>query len=165
VITFKGAPLTLVGPELKVGDALPDTALTATDLSPVTLSSYRGRTLVVSAVPSLDTSVCDLQTRRFSEEAARLGDEIRIVTVSMDLPFAQKRWCGAAGVDNMTTLSDYQDKAFALKTGLLIKELQLFARAVLIADKQGIIRYIQVVPEVGREPDYDGVLAALKTIQ
>jgi len=161
-VTFKGNPMTLIGPPLKIGDKLPEATLTAADLSPAELSSYRGRTLVVSTVPSLDTPVCDRQTRRFSEEAARLGDDIKIVTVSMDLPFAQKRWCGAAGVENMTTLSDYRDKAFARKTGLLIEELQLFARSVLIADSQGVVRYIQIVPEVSQEPDYESVLAALK---
>lgn len=165
VITFKGTPLTLTGPELKVGDKLPNATLTANDLSPVELASFQGKVLVVSTVPSLDTPVCDKQTRRFSEEAAKLSEEIEIVTVSLDLPFAQKRWCGAAGVENMQTLSDYKDRQFAQDAGLLIKELQLLARGVIIADAEGTVKYIQIVPEVGSEPDYAEVLKALHAIQ
>lgn len=165
VVTFKGSPLTLAGPELKVGDKLPDATLVKTDLTPINLSAYQGKTLVVSTVPSLDTPVCDKQTHRFSEEADKLGENVQIVTVSMDLPFAQKRWCGATGIENMVTLSDYKDRQFAQASGLLIKELQLLARTVIIADREGTVRYIQIVPEVGQEPDYADVLKALRDIQ
>jgi thiol peroxidase len=165
IITFKGGPLTLVGPELKVGQMLPDAALTAPDLSEVKISSFRGRILIVSTVPSLDTGICDLQTRRFNEEAKKLADKAVILTVSRDLPFAQKRWCGAAGAEYVKTASDYKGAEFAKASGLLIKELHLLARSVIIADKTGKITYIQIVPEVASEPDYEAVLAALKTMQ
>jgi thiol peroxidase len=162
VITFKGGPLTLVGPELKVGQKAPDAALTANDMSEVRLSSFAGKIVVLSCVPSLDTPVCDIQTHKFNEKAGQMGNDVVILTVSMDLPFAQKRWCGAAGVEHVKTLSDYKDAQFARAYGLLIKELHLVARAVIVLDKQQIIRYIQVVPEVTTEPDYGAVLEAVK---
>jgi thiol peroxidase len=165
VITFKGGPLTLLGPELKVGQMIPDAALTAPDLSEVKVSSFRGKTLIVSTVPSLDTPVCDLQTKRFNEESKKLSGQAVILTVSMDLPFAQKRWCGAAGAEHVKTASDYKGAEFAKASGLLIKELHLLARSVIIADKTGKIAYIQIVPEVSTEPDYQAVLSALKKMQ
>lgn len=162
IITFKGGPLTLFGPELKVGQSLPEVTLTANDLSDLSFSSFRGKTLIISTVPSLDTPVCDLQTKRFNEEAKKLGDDIVILTVSMDLPFAQSRWCGAAGAEHVKTASDYKGADFAKASGLLIKELHLLARSVIITDKTGKITYIQIVPEVTSEPDYDAVLEALQ---
>ena len=162
VITFQGGPLTLLGRELKVGQPLPDLTLASNDLSDVTTSSFKGKILVISTVPSLDTPVCDLQTKRFNEEAKQLGEDVVILTVSMDLPFAQARWCGAAGAEHVQTASDYKGAEFAKATGLLIKELHLLARSVIIADKTGKITYIQVVPEIASEPDYDAVLVALK---
>jgi thiol peroxidase len=165
VITFKGGPLTLVGPELKVGQKAPDAVLTANDLSAVKISSFAGKIVVLSCVPSLDTPVCDIQTHKFNEKAGQLGNEVVVLTVSMDLPFAQKRWCGAAGVDHVKTLSDYKGAQFAGAYGLLIKELHLVARAVIVLDKQQVIRYIQVVPEVTTEPDYDAVLQAVKGLR
>ena len=165
VITFKGGPLTLVGPELKVGQKAPDAVLTANDLSAVAISSYAGKTVVLSCVPSLDTPVCDIQTHKFNEKAGQMGGDVVILTVSMDLPFAQKRWCGAAGVDHVKTLSDYKTAQFAEAYGLLIKELHLVARAVIVLDKQQVVRYIQLVPEVSTEPDYDKVLQAVKGLQ
>ncbi len=165
VITFKGGPLTLVGPELKVGQKAPDAVLTANDLSAVQVASFAGKIVVLSCVPSLDTPVCDTQTRKFNEKAGQMGGEVVVLTVSMDLPFAQKRWCGAAGVDHVQTLSDYKGAQFASAYGLLIKELHLVARAVIVLDKQQVIRYIQVVPEVTTEPDYDAVLQAVKGLR
>jgi len=164
VVTMKGNPLTLVGKELKVGDAAPDVELVDNDLKAVRLSSFRGKACVVSAVPSLDTPVCDMETRRFNQEAAKLGDQVVILTVSMDLPFAQKRWCGAAGVDKVKTLSDHREAAFGEAFGVLIKGLRLLARAIFVIDQKGILRYIQLVKEVAQEPDYNAVLGAVKKL-
>ena len=162
VVTLKGNPLTLVGNEIKVGEKAPDSTLVGNDLSQVRVSSFFGQVLVLSAVPSLDTPVCDTETRRFNEEAARLGQEVKIVTISMDLPFAQKRWCGSAGVDNVVTLSDHRNAAFGQDYGVLIKDLRLLARAVFVVDKEGVLRYVQLVKEVADEPDYDEVLAEIR---
>ena len=137
IITIEGQPLTLVGRPVKVGDQALEAELLDNDLNPVKLSSFRGKVCLVSAVPSLDTPVCDLSTRRFNAEAAGLGRDVVILTISTDLPFAQKRWCGAAGVDQVVTLSDHKETAFGLAYGLLIKELRLLARAVLVVDRQG----------------------------
>jgi thioredoxin-dependent peroxiredoxin len=163
-VTMKGKPLTLLGTELKVGDMAPDVNLVANDLSVVKLSSYRGKVCIISAVPSLDTSVCSMETRRFNVESAKLGPDIIILTVSMDLPFAQKRWCGAEGVERVITLSDYRNADFGKAYGVLIKELHLLARTVFVIDKQGVIRYIQAVKELATEPDYNAVLDAVKKI-
>lgn len=160
LISMKGNPLTLLGPEIKTGDPAPDFRVMDTDLNPVTLSDLQQKVLIISAVPSLDTPVCDMETRRFNTEAAGLSDEIKIVTVSMDLPFAQKRWCGAAGVDQVLTVSDHQEASFGLSYGVLIKELRLLARAVFILDQSRTVRYVQLVPEVSEEPDYDPILRA-----
>lgn len=164
VITRRGNPLTLMGDELRVGDAAPEFVVLDNDLSPVTLSSCRGKVCIISSVPSLDTPVCDTETRRFNEEAGKLGDEVVILTVSMDLPFAQKRWCGLAGVDKVTTLSDHRDAAFGKAYGVLIKELRLLARAVFVVDREGRIQYIQLVKELTEEPDYEAVLDAVKKL-
>ncbi len=160
-VTFQGNPLTLVGNELKVGDKAPDVELLGNDLSPVKISSYQGKVVVLVTVPSLDTPVCDLETRQFNERAASLGDDVVILTVSLDLPFAQKRWCGAAGVERLTTLSDHWEGAFGQAYGLLIKELRLLARAVFVVDKTGVVRYVELVKEITHEPDYDAPLGAV----
>jgi thiol peroxidase len=165
VITFFGNPLTLIGPSLEPGDAAPDATLLDNDLNPVKLSSYRGKTCIISAVPSLDTPVCDMETRRFNQEAAAMDDDTVILTVSMDLPFAQKRWCGAAGADKVTTLSDHLNADFGTAYGVLIKELRLLARTVYIVDKEGVVQYVQRVKENTEEPDYDAVLKALSDIK
>ncbi len=162
LVTMKGNPLTLMGSAPQVGDKAPDAVLLNNELQPVNLSDYRGQICVVSSVPSLDTPVCDMETRRFNQEAESLGQDVKILTVSMDLPFAQKRWCGAAGVDHVITLSDHRDAAFGKEFGVLIKELRLLARAVFIIDREGVIRYIQLVQELSQEPDYDAILSALK---
>jgi len=164
VITFKGNPLTLVGTELKVGDRMPDVTVLGNDLNPVQLSSFKGKVCVVSVVPSLDTPVCDMQTRKFNEAAGGLGDNVAVLTLSMDLPFAQARWCGAAGVDQVVTLSDHRNAAFGEATGLLIKELRLLARAVYVVDQNGVIQYRQLVKEVTEEPDYRAALEAVKKL-
>ncbi len=160
-VTMKGKPLTLVGKQVKVGDSAPDFEVLANDLSPVKLSDFRGRVCVISVVPSLDTPVCDIQTRRFNEEAAALGRDVVVLTISMDLPFAQKRWCGAAGIKNVQTLSDHRNAAFGKAFGVLIDELRLLARAVFVVDADGIIRYKQVVEELTSEPDYDAAIGAV----
>lgn len=164
VITFKGNPMTLLGPELKVGDTAPEFAAVDTTLAPVTLESSTGKIRIISAVPSLDTPVCDAETRRFNQEAAALPESVVVLTVSLDLPFAQKRWCGAAGIDRVTTLSDYRERSFGLNYGVLIKELLLLARCIFVVDASNTIRYIQQVPEVTSEPDYAAVLAAVKQL-
>ena len=162
LIKMKGNPLTLLGGETKVGDKMPAASLLDNGLAPVDLSSYQGKVLLISSVPSLDTPVCDMETRRFNSEAAALGPEVVVLTVSMDLPFAQKRWCGAAGVDRVVTLSDHREASFGQAYGVLIKELRLLARAVWVVDKKGVIRYQQLVEETTEEPDYDAALAAAR---
>lgn len=161
-VTMKGNPLTLIGDEVKVGQKAPNFTAVANDLTQVELTKFLGKTVVISAVPSLDTPVCDKETRRFNEEAGKLGKDVTVLTLSMDLPFAQKRWCGAANIQHVTTLSDYQQADFGSKYGLLIKGLRLLARAVIVIDKNGIVQYKQIVPEVTHEPDYDAVLQAVK---
>jgi thiol peroxidase len=164
IITFKGNPMTLLGPELKTGDRAPDFRVVDTSLTPVSLASYAGKIKVISAVPSLDTPVCDTETRRFNQEAASLPENVVVLTISLDLPFAQKRWCGAAGIDRVSTLSDYQERSFASAYGMLIKELKLLSRAIFVIDASDTIRYIQQVPEVTSEPDYAAVLAAVQSL-
>jgi thiol peroxidase len=162
IVTFKGNPFTLLGPALKAGDKAPDFRVVDTALTPVSLADFKGKIKIFSAVPSLDTPVCDMETRRFNQEAAQLPDNMVILTISMDLPFAQSRWCGAAGIDRVKTLSDYREKSFALAYGVLIKELQLLTRSIFIVDSADTVRYIQIVAEITAEPDYAAVLAAAK---
>jgi thiol peroxidase len=164
IVTFKGNPVTLVGPELKVGAKAPDFTVVDNGLAPVTLASSAGKIRIISTVPSLDTPVCDTETRRFNQEAAGLPENVVVLTVSLDLPFAQKRWCGAAGIDRVTTLSDYRERSLGTAYGVVIKELVLLSRAVFVVDPQDVIRYIQIVPEVTSEPDYAAVLAAVKNL-
>ncbi|MDP2654160.1 MAG: thiol peroxidase [Candidatus Omnitrophota bacterium] len=164
LVTLKGNPMILLGNEIKAGEPAPDCTLTTNDLSEVKLSSFKGKTCIISAVPSLDTPICDLQTKRFNQEAAQLGDDVIILTVSMDLPFAQKRWCGATGCDKVKTLSDYRYASFGEAFGVLIKGLRLLARSVFVLDKDGKVQYIQLVKEVATEPNYDEVLAAVKKL-
>jgi thiol peroxidase len=161
---MKGNPITLIGPELKVGDKAPDFVAMDNDLNPVSFDSFRGKVCILSSVPSLDTPVCDMETRRFNDEAGRLGEDVEILTISMDLPFAQKRWCGAAGVDKVRTLSDHRDAVFGQAYGVLIKDLRLLARAVFVVDADGIIRYAELVNEIASEPNYDSVLKAVKEL-
>lgn len=161
--TMKGNPLTLLGEAKKVGDKLPDFTLVDNGLKPVKAADTSG-VRIFSVVPSLDTPVCDAQTRRFNEEAGKLGGAVTVLTVSMDLPFAQKRWCGAAGVEHVQTLSDYQTGSFGQAMGTLIKELRLESRAIFVVDKAGTIRYVEYVPEIASHPNYEAALAAAKQL-
>lgn len=160
-MTFKGGPLTVLGPELKVGDKAPDASLLK-GLEEVKLSSTGGAVRLLSVVPSLDTGICDAQTRRFNEEAANLSG-VKVFTISMDLPFAQGRFCTTAGIENLTCLSDHRSAEFGEKYGVLIKELRLHARTIFVIGKDDTIKYIQRVPEVAQEPNFDEALAAVKS--
>lgn len=162
--TFKGNPITLIGPELKVGDTAPDFRLNKNLLEEATLQDFAGKIKLISVVPSLDTGVCDAQTRRFNQEAAGLGDDVIVLTVSADLPFAQARWCGAAGVDRVVTLSDYKDNSFGKAYGVLIKEFALDMRAVFVLDKDNKIQYVEVLKEMTEHPDYEKPVAAVKAL-
>lgn len=164
IVMMKGNPMTLQGEELKVGDKAPDFEVLDNNLKPVKLSSFKGKTLIISAVTSLDTSVCDTETRRFNQEAVNLGDEVEVLTISMDLPYAQRRWCGAAGIDRVKVLSDHREASFGMAYGVLIKELRLLARVIFVVDKTGIVRYVQTVNEIASEPDYNAVIDAVKKL-
>lgn len=162
VATLKGNPITLVGPELKVGDKAPDFTLNKSLVDEVTLADFAGKVKLISVVPSLDTGVCDAQTRRFNEEASNLGDNVVILTVSMDLPFAQARWCGAAGVDKVVTLSDYKHRSFGEAYGVLIKELALDMRAIFVVDSNDTLQYIEYLQEMTEHPNYEAAIEAVK---
>ncbi len=162
--TFKGNPMTLVGQPVKAGDPAPDFRVVDNGLQPVTLASSAGKVRLITVVPSLDTPVCDTMTRTFNQQAAQLPDSVAVYTISLDLPFAQKRWCGNAGIARVQTLSDYQERSFVLNYGLLIKELKLAARAVLVVDARDRVSYLQIVPEVTAEPDYTAALAAVQSL-
>ena len=165
LVTMKGQGLTLLGNEVGAGQTAPEFEAVANDLSTVEFSSFRGKVCIISSVPSLDTPVCDKQTRRFNEAAGKVGEDVVVLTISMDLPFAQKRWCGAAGIESVQTLSDHRDASFGNAYGVLIKDLRLLARAVFIVDKEGILRYVQIVPELTNEPDYEPVLDLVKQLK
>ena len=165
LVTMKGNPVTLLGNEVKVGQSAPNFKVVGTDLSVVSLDNFKGKKLIISAVHSLDTGICDMETKRFNQEATKLGTDVNILTISMDLPFAQKRWCGAAGVNNVKTLSDYREASFGNAYGVLIKDLHLLARAIFVVDSQGKIQYVQLVKEIAQEPDYDAVLNAVKNVK
>jgi thiol peroxidase len=160
--TLKGNPLTLVGPELKAGDAAPDFALVDNGLKPVTLKDTGTQVRIISVVPSLDTPVCDAQTKRFNEEAAKLPD-LSIITVSMDLPFAQKRWCNDFQIDKVKMLSDHKDGSFGSNYGTLIKELRIESRAIFVVDHNNKVVHAEYVKEVADHPNYEAALAAAKS--
>ncbi len=157
-VTFKNNPVSLLGTEVKVGDKAQDFTLVGNDLSPVKLSDFAGKVVVLSVFPSLDTPVCATQNRKFNEEAAGLSDDIVIIGISVDLPFAQARFCGAEGIDKVITASDYQTFDFSSKYGFMIDGLRLLARGTVVIDKEGIIRHVEYVPEVTDEPNYDAAL-------
>lgn len=162
--TFKGNPITLIGPELKVGDSAPDFKLNKDLLTEVTLEDYKGKIKLISVVPSLDTGVCDAQTKRFNEEATKLSDQVVILTVSVDLPFAQARWCGANDVNQVITLSDYKTNHFGEAYGVLIKEFRLDHRAIFVIDSNDQIRYVEYLAEMTEHPDYDKAIEAVKAL-
>lgn len=162
--TFKHNPVTLLGNEVKVGDKAPDFTVLANDLSPVSLKDSEGKIRLFSVVPSLDTGVCDAQTRRFNEAAAELGDNVIIYTVSMDLPFAQKRWCGAAGIEAVQTVSDHREGSFGQAYGVLIESLRLLTRSVFVVDAQGTVTYVEYVPEATDHPNYEAAIEAVKAL-
>ena len=163
-VTLQGTPLDLAGPLPSIGSPVPsDCVLLDSDLQEVRLGDLAaGRVVVIASVPSLDTPVCDVEARRFNQEALSLGGDVRIVVVSMDLPFAQARWCGAADARRITVLSDHRDAAFGRAFGVLIPALRLLARAVFVADRDGVLRHVHLVPEIAREPEYGPVLDAVR---
>jgi thiol peroxidase len=161
-VTMRGNPLTLVGPEIKPGQKAPNFTAVGKSLAPVTLDQFKGKVKIISAIPSVDTPVCDMETRRFNEEAAKLPGDVQIVTISMDLPFAQTRWCGAAGVDKVTMVSDHRKGDFGEKYGALIKELHLLARAVFVVDRNDKVTYAEYVKEVANQPNYEAVIEAAR---
>jgi thiol peroxidase len=162
LVTMHGKPLTLQGPELKVGDAAPPFTAVANDMSTYQFNPASGNVWIIASVPSLDTKVCSSETHHFNQEAGELGNGIHVLTISMDLPFAQKRWCGAEGIMNLQTVSDFRDREFAMNYGVRIKENGLLARTVFVIDRQGKIAFIQIVPDITHEPDYAPVLEAAK---
>jgi thiol peroxidase len=160
-VTFKGNPVTLIGNEVKVGDKAPEFTVLANDLSPVTLDTYKGAVKLISVVPSIDTGVCDTQTRRFNEEASKI-DNVKVLTVSVDLPFAQKRWCASNGLENVVTLSDHRDLSFGEAYGVVMKELRLLARAVFVVDSEDKVTYVEYVSEGTSHPNYEAAIEAAK---
>lgn len=161
VTKFKGNDVTLLGNQVKVGEKAPNFTVLANDLSEVTLDSTKGSVRLISVVPSIDTGVCDAQTRRFNEEAAKL-DNVKVLTVSVDLPFAQKRWCGANGIDNVQTLSDHRDLSFGEAYGVAIQELRLLARSIFVVDSNDNVTYVEYLPEVTEHPNYEAAIEAAK---
>jgi thiol peroxidase len=162
IVTLKGNPMTLLGPALGPGDRAPAFTVADGGLAPVSFADFAGKRKLISVVPSLDTPICELQTKRFHEEAAKLPEEVAVLTVSMDLPFAQTRFCTTHGIQKIRVLSDYRDAAFGLAYGVLIKEVRLLARSIFVVDAQDAIRYVQIVPEISSHPDYDAALAAVR---
>jgi len=165
IITFQGNPLTLIGPELKIGDKAPDFVLLDGELKEFRLKDFYGKTKVISVTPSLDTPVCDMQARRFNQEASRLREDIVVVNVSMDLPFAISRFCTAAGIERVKAFSDHRDASFGNAYGVLIKELRLLARAVFVVDEKDFVQYREIVPEITNLPDFDAALVVINRIQ
>jgi thioredoxin-dependent peroxiredoxin len=164
VVTLKGNPVTLSGNEIRVQDKAPDFKALTHDLKEKGLTDFKGKIKLIASVPSLDTPICDLQIKRFNDEAAKISKEVVIIFISMDLPFAQKRFCQEFKINKIVTLSDHKDADFGIKYGVLIKELRLLARAVFLIDKDNIVRYVQYVKEVGTPPDYEGALNAIKSV-
>ena len=164
VATFKGNPITLIGPEIKVGDKAPDFKVNKNLVEQVSLHEYDGKLKLISVVPSLDTGTCDAQTRRFNVEAGKLGDKVTVLTISVDLPFAQARWCGAAGIEHVVTLSDYKDTSFGEAYGVLIKEFRLLMRSIFIVDANNIVQYVEYLSEMTEPPNYDKAIEALSKL-
>ena len=163
VVTSKGNPVTLLGPEIKVGTKAPDFTVLDNQFAAFSSKETAGKVRIYNVVTSLDTSICDLQTKRFNEEAAGLG-KVEILTISVDLPTAQKRWCGAAGIDKVRVLSDHRDLSFGFAYGVVVKETRLLSRSIFIVDQTDTVRYVEYVNEISSHPDYDKALAAVKTL-
>ena len=163
-VTFKGNPVTLIGKEIKVGDKAVDFTVLNNGLEEIKLSDYDGKVKILSLFPSIDTGVCSKQNHTFNKEAANIGDNIVILAISNDLPFALNRFCGAEGIDNIITLSDHKNLDFSTKYGFLIEELRLLARGVIVIDKNNVVQYVEYVPEIGQEPDYEPALAKAKEL-
>ena len=164
IVTFKGNPLTLEGSEVNIGDAAPDFTAVNNGLEPVKLSDFKGRVVLLSVAPSLDTAVCDLQAKRFNKMVAEVSEDVVILNISLDLPFANARWCGATDSEKIVTLSDYKEREFGLSYGVLIKELKLLARSIWVVDKDGKLAYNEIVPETVNEPNYDKALEAVNSL-
>ncbi|MBP1154771.1 MULTISPECIES: thiol peroxidase [unclassified Paenibacillus] len=162
--TLKGNPITLVGTQVQVGDKAPDFTVNKNLLETASLADYAGKVKLISVVPSLDTGVCDAQTRRFNEEATKLGDNVVVLTISVDLPFAQSRWCGAAGIDKVITLSDYKAHSFGKSYGVLIDELRLLMRSIFVIDANDTIQYVEYLSEMTDHPNYDAAIEAVKKL-
>lgn len=163
-LTFKGKPLTVVGNRLKPGDVFPAVTLTAPDWSPVNLGTLRGTVRLISVVPSLDTGICDAQTKRFNAEAEQLGERVKFITVSADLPWAQRRWMNDAEVKHILVLSDHADMAFGNAVGTHVKEMRIEQRSIFVVDKDDVVRYVEYVPEIAQHPDYDAAIEAVKRL-
>jgi thioredoxin-dependent peroxiredoxin len=163
-VTFKGNPVTLLGKEIKVSDKAVDFTVLNNNLEPLKLSDFEGKVKILSLFPSIDTGVCSKQNHTFNEKAAKLSDDIVILAISNDLPFALKRFCGAEGIDNLITLSDHKDLDFSSKYGFLIEELRLIARGVIVIDKENTVKYVEYVPEIGEEPNYESAINAAKLL-
>lgn len=163
-VTFGGNPVTLLGEAATVGKQASDFTVIDSDMKPVKLSDYGDKIKILSIAPSIDTPVCANQTRRFNQEATKLNDKISVLSISVDLPFALKRFCGAEGIDNVDTLSDHKDTDFGLKYGFLIEEFRILARGIVILDQENIIRYVEYVPEIGEEPNYDKALEEVRKL-
>ncbi|ERL25923.1 MULTISPECIES: thiol peroxidase [Leptotrichia] len=163
-VTFKGNPITLVGNEVKAGDTAPDFTVLSPELKEVKLSDYKGKVVVIAVFPSVDTGVCALQLARFNQEAASFGDDVQLLTISADLPFALGRYCADKGIANALTASDHRELDFGTKYGFVIKELRLLSRGTIIVDKDGVIRYVEYVSEVGEHPDYEKALEVIKEL-
>lgn len=164
ITTMKGNPMTLVGPELKAGDKAPDFTVLDQAMAPKSLKDFEGKFKVISVTPSLDTPVCDLQIHWFNEDAANQPADVAVLNISMDLPFAIRRFCATGGIDRTEALSDHRDASFGTNWGVLMKELRLLARSIFVVDKENVIRYVQIVPEQTTEPDYEAALTALKAL-
>lgn len=164
-VTFQGNPVTLVGNEIKTGDKAPDFTVINNELKPVKMSNFDGKVKILSIFPSVDTGVCSKQNHRFNKEASELSEDIVILAISNDLPFALSRFCGAEGIDKIETLSDHKDLDFSMKYGFLIEEMRLLARGVVVIDKDNKVQHVEYVPEIGQEPDYDAAIKAAKDIK
>lgn len=164
VITFQGSPLTLIGPALRAGERAPGFSVLDAELKPVSLKDFAGKTKIISVTPSLDTPVCDLQLRRFNAEAAKMPGDRAVLNISMDLPFAVARFCTSAGIDKVKALSDHREASFGAAYGVLIKELRLLARSIFIIDKNDVIQYVEIVPDITNHPDYDKALSAAEKL-